>query len=111
VKRLPNGKVTYFTQIKNFPVQSFATADIVPLILIEIDKRLDNLQSCVVNTVHDSIVIDVHPDEENQIINLIKETNKDMIDLINTNFNIILNVPLVLEAKIGNNWLDMQDVA
>ena len=111
VKRLPNGKVTYFTQIKNFPVQSFATADIVPLILIEIDKRLDNLQSCVVNTVHDSIVIDVHPDEENQIINLIKETNKDMIDLINRNFNIILNVPLVLEAKIGNNWLDMQDVA
>ena len=61
VRRLGNGKVSYFTQIKNFPVQSFATADIVPVILMEIDNRLNDLKSCIVNTVHDSIVIDVHP--------------------------------------------------
>ena len=33
-----------------------------------------------------------------------------MTDLINNNFDITLNVPLVLEAKLGNNWLDMQEV-
>ena len=110
VKRLPNGKVTYFTQIKNFPVQSFATADIVPLILMDIDKRLDNYRSCVVNTVHDSIVVDVHPEEIDDVLNIIKETNNSMTDLINNNFDITLNVPLVLEAKLGNNWLDMQEV-
>ena len=60
VKRLESGKVTNFTQIKNYPVQSFATADIVPIALLHIDKLLSGMQSCVVNTVHDSIVIDVH---------------------------------------------------
>tara|TARA_R100001015_G_C4575545_1_gene132898 strand:- start:295 stop:975 length:681 start_codon:yes stop_codon:yes gene_type:complete len=110
VERLANGKVTYFTQIKNFPVQSFATADIVPLILMEIDKRLDRYRSCVVNTVHDSIVVDVHPDEVDDVLHLIKETNSRMTNLVNDKFNVDLNVPLILEAKIGNNWLDMQEV-
>ena len=91
-------------------MQSFATADIVPLILMDIDKRLDNYRSCVVNTVHDSIVVDVHPEEIDDVLNIIKETNNSMTDLINNNFDITLNVPLVLEAKLGNNWLDMQEV-
>ena len=29
---------------------------------------------------------------------------------INRKFNIDFNVPLLLEAKIGNNWLDTKDV-
>ncbi len=66
VQRRMNGTVSFFTQIKNYPVQSFATADIVPLVLIHIEDRLKLLQSCIVNTVHDSIVIDVHPDENKQ---------------------------------------------
>ena len=33
------------------------------------------MKSCIVNTVHDSIVIDVHPDEERQLIEvIIKQT-------------------------------------
>jgi DNA polymerase I-like protein with 3'-5' exonuclease and polymerase domains len=62
-KERRNDTVSFFTQIKNYPVQSFATADIVPIALLYIDKLLDSMKSCVVNTVHDSIVIDVHPDE------------------------------------------------
>ena len=77
---------------------------------MDIDKRLDNYRSCVVNTVHDSIVVDVHPEEIDDVLNIIKETNNSMTDLINNNFDITLNVPLVLEAKLGNNWLDMQEV-
>ena len=110
VARRIKGGVTYFTQIKNYPVQSFATADIVPLILMDIDKRLEEYESCVVNTVHDSIVIDIHPNEIDTVKNIIESTNKDMTSTINNHFNIDLNVPLLLEAKIGNNWLDMQDV-
>ena len=110
VSRRTNGGVTHFTQIKNYPVQSFATADIVPLILMDIDRRLNGYKSCVVNTVHDSIVIDVHPDEVEVVKSIIKYTNNDMTSTINEHFNIDLNVPLLLEAKIGKNWLDMQDV-
>ena len=110
VRRLGNGKVSYFTQIKNFPIQSFATADIVPVILMEIDDRLNDLKSCIVNTVHDSIVIDVHPDEIQQVIDVINSVNDNMTDILNKQFNIKINVPLLLEAKIGKNWLDTKDI-
>tara|TARA_R110000764_G_scaffold158502_1_gene246300 strand:- start:2849 stop:4861 length:2013 start_codon:yes stop_codon:yes gene_type:complete len=111
VERRSNGTVSYFTQIKNYPVQSFATADIVPLILMHIDKELDIYNSCVVNTVHDSIVIDIHPEERESVLNVIRHTNNVMIDLINTTFGINFNIPLLLEAKIGSNWLDTKDVS
>jgi len=111
VERRSNGSVTFFTQIKNFPVQSFATADIVPVVLLDIEKQLDKLQSCIVNTVHDSIVIDIHPNEEQDVINIIKNTNSNLKDIVDKQFNINLNVPLELEAKIGYNWLDTKDIA
>jgi len=102
--------VSHFTQIKNYPVQSFATADIVPLVLLNIENELSILKSCIVNSVHDSIVIDIHPDEVQKVIHVIKIVNSKMINLINTEFRLDFNVPLLLEAKIGNNWLDTKDV-
>ena len=111
VKRKRNGTVSYFTQIKNYPVQSFATADIVPLILMKIDELLKTMQSCVVNSVHDSIVIDVHPEEEKQVLYIITLVNSQMNGLIENHFGITFNVPLLLEAKIGDNWLDTKDVS
>ena len=111
VRRNVRGRVSHFTQIKNYPVQSFATADIVPLVLLHIDKLLDNMKSCVVNSVHDSIVIDIHPDEERRVIEVIDQVNKDLPDLISIRWGLDFNVPLLLEAKIGPNWLDTKDVA
>jgi DNA polymerase I-like protein with 3'-5' exonuclease and polymerase domains len=113
VQRRRNGSVTYFTQIKNYPVQSFATADIVPISLIYIDKLLEanKMESCIVNTVHDSIVIDVHPNEVDKVIRIVKATNDNLINIVNNKWNIDFNVPLLLEAKIGDNWLDTKDVA
>jgi DNA polymerase I-like protein with 3'-5' exonuclease and polymerase domains len=110
VKRRRDGTVTNFTAIKNYPVQSFATADIVPAVLIEIDKKLALLQSMIVNSVHDSIVIDVHPDEERLIVETIAQINSELINIINNKFNINFNVPLLLEAKMGVNWLVQKEV-
>ena len=106
------GGVTFFTQIKNYPVQSFATADIVPISLIYIDKLLtaNKLHSCVVNTVHDSIVIDVHPDEEDRVLQIIKAANDKLIPIVNRKWSLDFNIPLLLEAKMGPNWLDTKDV-
>jgi len=111
VMRKSSGRVTNFTQIKNYPVQSFATADIVPIALLHIDNLLRDKKSCIVNTVHDSIVIDVHPDEESLVISAIDDTNKTLPELIQIRWGVNFNVPLLLEAKIGPNWLDTQDVA
>ena len=113
VTRRRFGGVTYFTQIKNYPVQSFATADIVPISLIYIDKLLtaNKLRSCVVNTVHDSIVLDVHPQEKETVLKVIRTANDRLIDIVNRKWDIDFNIPLLLEAKIGPNWLDTKDVA
>jgi DNA polymerase I-like protein with 3'-5' exonuclease and polymerase domains len=111
IRRLTNGNVTNFTQIKNYPVQSFATADIVPLVLMHMEDKLKSYKSCIVNSVHDSVVIDVHPKEITQVIYIIKQINAELQYLIEKTFCIELNVPLLLEAKIGDNWLDTKDVA
>ena len=111
VIRKASGRVSHFTQIKNYPVQSFATADIVPIALLHIEGLLSNMKSCIVNTVHDSIVIDVHPDEEKMVIDAINNTNKELPNLIALRWGVNFNVPLLLESKIGNNWLDTKDVS
>jgi DNA polymerase-1 len=111
VTRSMRGRVSHFTQIKNYPVQSFATADIVPIALLHIESLLKPMQSCIVNTVHDSIVIDIHPDEEQQVIDVINQTNETLPSLIVSRWGVQFNVPLLLEAKIGPNWLDTKDVA
>jgi len=113
VTRRANGTVSYFTQIKNFPVQSFATADIVPISLIYIDKLLgvNKMQSCIVNTVHDSIVIDVHPNERDKVLQTIHAANDRLLTIVNKKWKLDFNVPLLLEAKIGPNWLDTKDVS
>jgi DNA polymerase-1 len=111
VERKASGRVSHFTQIKNYPVQSFATADIVPIALMHIEGLLSNMKSCIVNTVHDSIVIDVHPDEEKAVIESISNTNKELPNLIALRWGVNFNVPLLLEAKIGDNWLDTKDVS
>ena len=110
VKRRRNNTVTNFTAIKNYPVQSFATADIVPAVLLEIDREMKDMESLIVNSVHDSIVIDIHPDEEEKVLNVIGDINNKLFDIIEERFNVNFNVPLLLEAKIGVNWLDQKEV-
>jgi DNA polymerase I-like protein with 3'-5' exonuclease and polymerase domains len=63
-----------------------------------------------VNTVHDSTVIDIHPDEKDLVLSMINDMNEGLTDLVESVYGIRMNVPLLLEAKIGPNWLDTVDV-
>ena len=51
------------------------------------------------------------PEMVGEVLDVIKTTNDNMITLIEKEFKLEFNVPLLLEAKIGNNWLDTKDVA
>jgi len=97
--------------IKNYPVQSFATADIVPVALLMMEKVMKErgLQSCIVNTVHDSMVIDVHPNEPKEMLSVVAEVESKLVSTVNKLWDIDFNLPLSLEAKMGNNWLDQID--
>lgn len=110
VARRANGSPTHFTMIKNYPVQGFATGDVVPVVLNELHRMLQPLQSVLVNTVHDSMVIDVHPNEKERVLHIIDSLNQNINTLVEDTYGIKLNVELLLEAKIGPNWLDTKDV-
>ena len=112
VERRASGAPTHFTMIKNYPVQGFATGDIVPIVLLEIEKLLeiDNLNSMLVNSVHDSVVLDIHPAEVDKVLNIIRQVNKNLKIIIESHYDIDVNVPMLLESKIGDNWLDVKDV-
>ncbi len=112
VYRRKDGSTTQATAIKNYPVQGFATADIVPIACINVWEllRKRNLKSLIINTVHDSVILDVHPDEIHHAISIIKTGFSNVKDQLLHRYDCELNVPLDFEIKKGVNWLDLSTV-
>ena len=110
--RMPWGGSSYSTQIKNYPVQGFATADIVPLACIKIYELMkeQKVKSLLINTVHDSIVADVYPGEEAVMSKIFKQGTASVIPALKEYYGINFNVPLDTELKMGYNWLDIKEV-
>jgi DNA polymerase I-like protein with 3'-5' exonuclease and polymerase domains len=106
------GGSSYSTQIKNYPVQGFATADIVPIACINAYKMMkySNVKSLLINTVHDSIVVDAHPDEIVAMTKILNRATRNVIDSLYDFYKVEFNVPLDTELKVGYNWLDMQEI-
>lgn len=107
-KREANGWVTYGTQIVNYPVQSFATADIVPLACIRAYKMMkrQRVKSLCVLTVHDSIVVDTHPDEIEIVKEILIEAMEGVAQEIKKRYDYTMVLPLAIEIKAGDNWLN-----
>lgn len=112
-ERMPWGGSSYGTQIKNYPVQGFATADIVPLACIKIYLLMkeQKVKSLLINTVHDSIVADVYPGEEDVMGKIFKEGTSSVVPAMRDYYGINFNIPLDSELKIGYDWLNMEEVA
>ena len=111
-ERMPWGGSSYSTQIKNYPVQGFATADIVPLACIKIYELMkeQKVKSLLINTVHDSIVADVYPGEEAVMSKIFKQGTASVIPALKEYYGINFNVPLDTDLKMGYNWLDIKEV-
>jgi len=109
-QRLRSGRITNATNVVNYPVQSFATADIVPLACIRALRRWGDLRSRLILTVHDSIVVDVHPDELDQVKNVLKDAMLGVKDDLIKRFNYEPVLPFDIEIEAGTNWMTMADV-
>lgn len=102
------------TQVKNYTVQGTG-ADIMALARVSFYNRLKKLNypNClIVNTVHDSIVVDC--DEKTTNIDQLITTMHEVFDDIPANFKkmfgVEFNVPMAAEVQIGKNWQDMEVV-
>lgn len=113
VERNKWGNATQKTQIVNYPVQGFATADIVPIAIIVLWQafRKHNLKSLLVLTVHDSVVVDVFPGEEEKVKALMSRLHEMAEWGLKKYHNITMFVPLATETKIGPNLLKMEKVS
>lgn len=112
VRRYPSGGVSNSTQIKNYPVQGFATADIVPLATIQIWNEYNKfkLKSLLINEVHDSIITDTHPKEAACVAQINKECMENIKTAIRRWYGYDFSIPLEVEVKQGPNWLDTEKV-
>tara|TARA_R110000765_G_scaffold49367_3_gene100380 strand:- start:2664 stop:4559 length:1896 start_codon:yes stop_codon:yes gene_type:complete len=99
--------VTNTTSICNYPVQAFATAEIIPMAMVFFWHRLkrSGLEMFIVNTIHDSIICEM-PDTE------VKEFHKlsqqclidDVYFYLKELYDISLVVPLACGVKVGTHW-------
>jgi len=110
-QRNRSGNANFKTQIVNYPVQSVATAEIVPLGVILLFNKLKEkgLQSVVINTVHDSVLIDTHPDEIDQVSQIGPQCLLDAQEEAKKRFGLPDYIPLEVEMSHGKNWMEQQD--
>ena len=99
------------SQICNYPIQGFATGDIVPTVIGEVHQMLmasECRDTCLmINTTHDSITFDVHNDAlDKLIVKDIMEIMESAPDLLGEIYGINFDLPLAVEATIGDNWKD-----
>jgi DNA polymerase I-like protein with 3'-5' exonuclease and polymerase domains len=98
--------------IKNYPVQGFATADLVPIACVMMHKIMQAVgcKSLFINTVHDNLVIDVHPEEILMLTDMLKESMLSLRVEVDRRYGVDYDMPVGIELKIGDNWLEMETV-
>lgn len=109
-RRLRGRRTSNATNIVNYPVQGFATGDIVPLACIRALRafRKMGLRSLLILTVHDSIVVDVYPDELEQVSEALIWAMTAIDEEIKERWEYECVLPFKCEIAHGTNWMDME---
>lgn len=103
------------TEIKNYPIQGFATGDLVLTMTGILWRALKNnpvlKDNCLmVNMVHDELVFDCKnewvPTATKFIRGILENTPMYMKDI----YNIDMGLPTIVKVKVGPNWKDMKVV-
>ena len=112
VVRRSNGGVSNGTQILNYPVQGFS-ADMVQLACIRAFRlfKQSGLRSKMILTVHDSIVVDTHPDETEEVKSILVEAMTRIDVDMETRYKYKPVVPFNVEITMGKNWLDQEELS
>lgn len=124
-KRLvtPWGKIFYWPNVRmnrfgyvnakhsvfNYPVQSLATAEIIPIAIVYFWHRMPEAGLLdyvhLVNTIHDSVPMEVHPDHIEPAKLLAKRAfTRDVYEYLRRVYRMEFNVPLGVGMKAGEHW-------
>ena len=105
-KRYGNGRISNATQVVNYPVQGFGN-DLVQLSCIRAHRRFTELglNSLLILTVHDSIVVDTHPDEVDAVNEALTWAMTGVLDEATERWAHDFCLPLAIEIESGSTWL------
>jgi DNA polymerase-1 len=104
-----SGEITFnLPDIKNYPVQGFATADIVVAQLGRLYRALQPYREHIklINTVHDSVLLDCKEEYALRACQLLKDV-LECTEWMNQAWNISFNLPLRVDISIGKSWYDL----
>ena len=102
-----HGYITHSTEIYNYPVQGFATAEIIPIAAVCFWHRIEDTGITLLNTIHDSLINKVHKDATELFEVLSKQClTLDVYDYLRGIYNYEFSVPLGVGIKLARNWAD-----
>lgn len=104
-----SGYVNVGNAVYNYPVQSLATAEIIPIAIVFLWHTVHALgldgRIKLVNTVHDSVVSEIHPDVKEQYIEIAQECFTTRVyEYLKKVYGLDFNVKLGTETIIGRFW-------
>jgi hypothetical protein len=104
-----DGSLNVKTAVYNYPVQALATAEIIPIAVVYFWHRIAEAgladRCFIVNTVHDSIACEVHPDVLEQVEEIAKQAfTMDVYGYLSRVYGLDFNVPLGIGMKAGTHW-------
>lgn len=106
-----SGYISFTTQIYNFPIQGFATGEIIPLALVYFWHRTRYLRCDIFVTIHDSIDARVHKDDVEAVNEIaIQCLTTDVYEHLSKVYNYKLVTPLGLGIKNGKHWGSGEEV-
>lgn len=97
------------TTIKNYPVQGLE-ADLMMITRVSLFNRIKQDKSILlVNSVHDSIVVDCPEDKVGFVCNTIKSVFDDVPRNFKKLFGVDFNLPYRGEISVGLDWKNMEE--
>lgn len=105
-----NGSISNETNIYNYPVQGFATGEIIPVALVYFWHRTRNLPVRIFATIHDSVAVKIKKGYFEQVLGIAKQAfTHDVYDYLLRVYGYKFRVPLGLGAKVSSHWGDTKE--
>lgn len=102
-----DGYVNVKSQVYNYPVQAFATAEIIPIALAFFMQMIQGHRIVVLNTVHDSVVCRVHVSETDFFVKTAVDVWHKVYAYLAKVYGITdFYIPLGTEVVLGTHWGD-----
>jgi DNA polymerase I len=120
VGNFPKPGTTSFSpnELKNYPVQGGATGDKVPLCVGALHRVLRNhpnplmsTHCLMINTIHDSILFDVHNNVLVEAVSTIKQVMESTPELYERAFGCKLPLPMKVSISTGPNWFEQTETS